>query len=202
MINGMRTILKKVESDEITYLDASGTEEIATRTIIFSNPKDETEYIGVLSVDGVVKSIKIGEYLTGQFSLPVLLRKYGKPQRILLATEPDSPNGTVPFHLILYYPDQGILAYFSSSYGGRIKGDYVYICPQYTLPMLQLWSSGDLQQGELEMKLLLENEGFYYNKYKSIEMVTDLSLEEFHAIFQQKNNTACIATEAEQWWNK
>jgi len=202
MINWMMTFLRKVESDEVTYLDAVGDEKNATRTIVFSETNIETEYkymFGVLSEEGIVRSILVDKDLTGQYSLPVLLRKYGKPKEILLTTLAASPNGMVPYNLVLYYPDQGILAYFSSPNGGRVEGNYVYICPQFTLPWLHLWAPDDLQQGEFEMKSLVS--GDVRSQFKSIEAVSDLSIDEFHVIFQQKDNTTCIATEAEQWWN-
>jgi len=205
MINMMMTFLKKVVPNESSYIDVGGGRDAVT-TVIYYNPTDETDYkdiFRVVSVKGVVKRILIGEDLTGQFTLAVLLRKYGKPQQILLTTLAASPNGKVPFSLILSYPEQGILALFASEYGGKIQGNYVYICPQFTLPLLQLSASGNSQEGQFEMNNLMANAAYYgsYREYKSIETVSEFSIDKFYAVFQQKNTASCIVTEAEQWWS-
>jgi hypothetical protein len=203
MINMMMTFLKKVVPNESSYVDVGGEQDAVT-TVIYYNPTDETEYkniFRVVSVDGIVKRILIGNDLTGQFTLAVLLRNYGKPQQILLTTLGASPNGKVPFSLILSYPEQGIFALFASEFGGKIQGNYVYICPQVTLPLLQLSKSGNSQAGQLEMNNLMANTSYYgsYQEYKSIETVSGFSIDKFYAVFQQKNNQSCIATKTDQW---
>lgn len=207
MINNMRTFISKIVSRESGYVDFGG-EKIATRTIIYYDPKDESEnhIFEVLSVEGVVERIEVYQDLTRQFTLAELLKTYGKPQQVLLATEPASPNGMVPFSLILSYAEQGILAHFFSEFGGKIRGDYIYICPQSILPELQLWPASESQQSEFEMKYLIKSIGSYYTnnnglKYKPVETVSDLSIEKFYTVFQGKNTASCITTKAEQWWS-
>ncbi len=203
MINFLESFISRIKSHETVYLDQEG-EKQAIRTVIFYDPKNEPlEHIfEVVSVDETVKRIEAYQDLTVDFTLANLLSAYGPPSEILLATEPASPDNKVPFGLILLYPDQGILAYFFSDYGGRINGDYISICPQYTLPILQLWSSSLPQQGEIEKKYLMEeyNFQFHESKYRPCETVSDLSIDKFFATFRQKSNSSCIATEAEQWW--
>lgn len=198
-MNTLSTFVTKIESDEINY---RGQAAISSGIYYTVPGKQVTQGFGLLSVDGIVQDVDIYEDNTGQFPLTKLLSAYGKPEEIYIATEPASPDNIVPFGLILLYPNQGILAYFFSEYGGRINGDYVSICPQYTLPVLYLWASDSPQQSGIEMKRLLENViyGFHESEYRTIETVGALSIDKFYATFRQKNNSSCITTEAEQWW--
>jgi len=63
---------------------------------------------------------------------------------------------------------------------------------------LHLWSSGNLLEGEIFIKSAKENSGLY--NYKSIELASNFSIDEFYANFRQKEGAACITTKAEKWW--
>jgi hypothetical protein len=203
MINFFQSFINRVESDETVYVDQEG-EKRATRAVIFYDSSNESlEHIfEVVSVDDTVKRILVYQDLTGDFTLPNLLSTYGPPGEILLVTEAASPDNKVPFGLTLLYPDQGILVYFYSKTGGRVHGDYISICPQNTLPTLQLWPSGFPNQGKIEIKHLMDERSFQFNesRYKSIETVSNLSIDRFFATFRHNNNANCIITKAEQWW--
>lgn len=203
-INVMNTFVTRIENTAFSY-----ETKMASRTTIYYKFENQSDLhaFEVLSVDGIVQRVDAYSDVTERFTLANILRNYGKPEEILLATEPASPTGDVPFSLILFYPEKGILAHFYAEFGGRIKGDYVSICPQYLLPALYLWPSGNPQQSELEKQSLIESINIYYTnyngkKYKSLEAVSEFSIDKFYAMFQQKNTTSCITTEAEQWWSK
>lgn len=203
MINFFQSFIDRVKSHGTVYVDQEG-EKGATRTVIYYDSTNESSehLFEVVSVDDTVKRIQAYQDLTGDFTLPNLLSTYGPPGEILLATEAASPDNKVPFGLTLLYPDQGILVYFYSNSGGRVQGDYISICPQNTLPALQLWPSGFPNQGKIEIKHLMEERSFQFNesRYKSIETVSNLSVDKFFATFRQNNNANCIITKADQWW--
>ena len=81
-------------------------------------------YIDVL--DEIVVGLEIGRNSTRlSFQLHQLLNEYGKPEKVLIRTFSDSPDPDfyLPFNLVMYYPEQGILAHYKLE--AEKEGEYL-----------------------------------------------------------------------------
>jgi len=132
------------------------------------------------------------------YMLPQLLTTYGQPKEALIWTFGSAPGGGwVPFHLLLFYPQQGILVDYQGP--NERKGNNLQWCPQKTNIALWLWSP--------ERKLTLEDIariGLNLSleevlAYHSLEEATGMSLEMFYKTFRNANNRSCIETPVDMW---
>jgi hypothetical protein len=72
------------------------------------------------------------------YMLPHLLTAYGPPDEVLIRTFSSAPGGGwVPFHLLLFYPMQGILVDYQGP--NEKKGNNLQWCPQNTNITMWLW---------------------------------------------------------------
>jgi len=138
------------------------------------------------------------------YMVPQILASYGKPEQVLIATYAVAPEPWIPFDMLLFYPDQGILA----RYYGPIENEErnvvpveesIRMCPHRTEFVLWLWSPED------EVSLVdvagtglgITPEGLYY--HRPLEEATGMSIDEFYEIFVQPGNQACLETPADLW---
>lgn len=123
-----------------------------------------------------------------------ILVTYGEPAQIYLGVDP----GTwVPFDLLLFYPEKGILARYSgpSEWDG---GATVRVCPYQSEISLLLWSPEDDRMVDF-----LPYIGSYtaneMSEYASLEDVTEMSIEQFYQAFTQADRTICLETPIDIW---
>src|SRR3972149_2562983 len=81
------------------YFDVNNHEEEGR--IIFDL---KNEIVAVITVDPVGTELA--------YALPKLLTAYGKPKDVYILTYQHAPFPFIPFSLVLFYQDQGILAYY------------------------------------------------------------------------------------------
>lgn len=153
---------------------------------------------------GVVRDDKavFGDPLFAQdwqrYMLPQLLITYGRPREILIRTFQEAPEGGwVPFHLLLFYQQQGILVDYQGP--NERSGEQLRWCPQKTNIALWLWSPErelTLQDvAQMGPNLPLEE----VRNYRSLEEATNMSLDRFYEVFKRSDNQACLETPAELW---
>lgn len=133
-----------------------------------------------------------------RYFLPQLLTTYGQPTGVLLRTFRGVPGGGwIPFNLLLFYPQQGILVRY---YGPtERKGERIRVCPQQTDITLWLWSP--------EQKMTLEDIARWGQEFpieevpgfRPLEEATGMSLETFYKTFKDANNRSCLETPADMW---
>lgn len=95
-----------------------------------------------------------------RYFLPQLLTTYGQPTGVLLRTFRGVPGGGwIPFNLLLFYPQQGILVRY---YGPtERKGERIRVCPQQTDITLWLWSP--------EQKMTIEDIARWGQRYWQLD---------------------------------
>lgn len=127
-----------------------------------------------------------------------LLVTYGQPPEVLLRTFYSVPEGSfIPFNLLIFYPQQGILVRY---YGPTERiGERIRICPQRADITLWLWSP--------EQEMSLEDIAGWGQQFpieevpyfRSLEEATGWSIEQFYQAFVQSGDQACFETPADMW---
>ena len=128
------------------------------------------------------------------YKMPELLSAYGRPKDIYVLTYQNSPFPFIPFSLVLFYPDQGILAYYELE--AQRNGEVVEACTLDKGPELWLWST---QLGYEFLDFEKAIMGTDVPILRPIASVTDLDVESFYSIYSQASAPPCLRTEAVLW---
>ena len=140
-----------------------------------------------------------------QFQLNKLLTGYGKPEEIFMYLRwPITHPGELhfyPFRLVLHYPDQNIIAYYS--FKGLPNNGTVYVCtPSEVLPELFLYSPSSsidvnkIIQGYIHGRFVEDDEILSLPR---MEDYTNMSLDVFYETFADANSIACLETPESFW---
>lgn len=184
-------------------------------TVYFDIPDyDHYHYQGYHERDGRVERIGIhsplvveedGNPVSGdpQFAkeweaylLPQMLTTYGQPTQIFLGVSRGVP--WTPFDLLLFYPEQGILAQYSGP--ASQEGETFRVCPHQVEIALYLWPPGHYATLEAVPGIA----GYMYapdemSGIQLLEAATELSTEQFYHIFTQPTPKVCLETPVEIW---
>ena len=128
------------------------------------------------------------------FLLHQVLTTYGQPAEVVIQTFPNTPIGYLPFWLILYYPEQGIYAFYE--YHAQKQGNVLLGCPQPIGPELYLWDPAE-QMSLDRINAFVLGEPLWTPR--PLADVTDFDLKGFYETFRQGSNTTCLETPAEIW---
>jgi hypothetical protein len=133
----------------------------------------------------------------GNYLLSQLLATYGQPSEVLLRTYLD-PEGMYPFHLLLYYPEQGIMVRYIDL--AERDGEILRFCPKQPGITLWLWSP---ERRMTIMDIAITGvEGFPEDEvayFRPIDEVTEMSIERFYQTFAQSADDTCLETPADLW---
>jgi len=152
--------------------------------------RDETNYSLKNEIIDVIQVGSGGTVLS--YQLHLVLAAYGMPTEILLKTYTNSPENYLPFRLVLFYPQQGILAYYE--YEAHKIGDQMRSCPQPLGPRLWLWSP------EQETIQIADVDPPDTNQpLRPLEEVTEMDLQTFYQTFKNPNSGVCLETPVELW---
>lgn len=134
-----------------------------------------------------------------RYRLSKLLNDFGAPREVWLTTYSKSRAGSLPFAMVLYYPDRGILAQFGNE--ATVEGDFVVSCPRNdSASILVLWSPDRAYPSfEAAVNDTLRLGSFKERGYHRLEEVTDLDAGAFFETFRTANDIDCIYTEASHW---
>lgn len=133
-----------------------------------------------------------------RYSLSHLLADYGQPSQVLLKTFSGVPEGLPPFHLLLYYPQQGIMVRYIDD--AEKSGEMLRLCPRQPGITLWLWSPGQgVNIADIADTRLggLPDDPFSY--FHSLEEATGMSVEQFYETFVQPDTETCLETLADLW---
>jgi hypothetical protein len=135
------------------------------------------------------------------YLLSQMLAVYGQPSQSFLKTYSSDLPGWLPFSLLLFYPEQGILVEYNGPigeegkrYGPIEEGEMIRICPWRSEINLWLWSP------ERAMTIgRVTGDYIDVSDYRSLEEVTGMSIEQFYQTFSQPDNQTCLETPADLW---
>jgi hypothetical protein len=147
-------------------------------------------YVNVFSLPSFGKFVSY-------YELPNVLTTYGIPESVRIGTlAGDYPNGgSWGFHILLLYPDQGLLIDYTTEM--QLREDTIIGCPSNAHIELELYPSGN---GETFFDLM-EPTNWPQNiksNYKPIEDVISMTIEEFYYLFREPNDR-CIETPSRFW---
>jgi hypothetical protein len=156
-----------------------------------------SSYSNIWILDGVVEAIQIlGD--TRVYTLDKLLSNYLEPNEVLLFTYSNVPGSTYPFYLILYYSDKRILSIYEL-YAQKL-GSFMRGCPQTIEPILFTWAN-DIKWSKEDIdqiSLGIDMNG-QYTRVKSINEVTEITIEQFYNLYKDPHNELCIDTPNVNW---
>jgi len=162
-------------------------------TKIFPTPLTHYFYVK----NGIVERMNIFPGYSTAYSLTAILGTYGQPAEVWLLTMSDSPDGTLPFNVSLFYPEQGILVEYSDS-KTTLQGDRITSCPQKVrFPSINLWAP--------ELKIT-STEAFSWrignrekSDYRPLEEATGMDVQSFYETFKKQGNSVCLETPVDLW---
>lgn len=146
-----------------------------------------------ISVPVAIGDIPEG-YLT-QYTLPAFLTTYGPPAEVWISTYSASGEGGVlPFYVILFYPQQGIVASYSSN--GEEHGGFTQGCPQANPVSYLVLMPPDTNQ---TFRQAVGRASAFNMDYLSLEESTGMDITIFYETFKNPDNTICLETPANLW---
>jgi hypothetical protein len=132
------------------------------------------------------------------YMLPGLLASHGRPTEVFLRAHSSVPEGGwLPYQLLLFYPEQGIMAqYFGPA---EQQGENLRICPWQADITLWLWPPNQEMTLEGIAQVGPEFPAEEIARFRSLQKVTGMSVEQFYQTFMQSSNVVCLDTPASMW---
>jgi hypothetical protein len=149
--------------------------------------------------NGIVEFIEVLFSRVETTTLADLLNSYGPPGEVWIRTFGTEYKGTIPFYLLLFYPDQGILALFQSN-DATLEVDKVRKCFNHdTVYELALWSPNNKLTFDEAKK---QTEGIKFDDpfpLLPLDKATELDINKFYEKFKTDKNDVCLETSADLW---
>lgn len=137
------------------------------------------------------------------YTLPQILSTYGQPHQVLVAPfhdDPDYPPAPwIPFSLVLYYPERGILVEYLGP--RETKGERYMGCPHKAHVHVTGWNV-QLKYALEEVVSRISGRGINElntDYFKSVEEATSISLDRFYEEFKDPQNSICLETPISMW---
>jgi hypothetical protein len=191
---GALAFLETFASRISDYLPLETTENVFVETYFFGLPENQfPAYLGIdiFIHDGIVQRIEpygfsgISTYHLGQF-----LQKNGPPDEIWL-----SVARRRHLTLVLFYPEDGILAAYSTLQENLIINEIIRECLPYS-PSLLLWKAESRLSFHEAASDYLDLESFPYLPF---EEATEWDVSSFYQTYTDANTEPCIETPASLW---
>jgi len=142
---------------------------------------------------GIIEMMVADPGNSWHYTLPQLLTTYGRPTEVWLKTFRTSREGSLPFFLMLFYPQRGILAMYVSE--GRARDKQIQSCPRQEGAVLWLWSP----ERQVTLEDISPTGVGEAQSYRRLEDATRMDLETFYQTFKEPNNATCLETAADLW---
>ncbi len=131
------------------------------------------------------------------YTLPQMLDTYGRPTEVFLKTYSSTPEGWIPFQLLLFYSEQGILVRY---YGPALQKErQIIICPQQSDITLWLWPLGRTMTLEDIANIGQDFPIEEVPEFRHLEEATGMSVEKFYEGFARSGNRICLETPIDMW---
>lgn len=141
--------------------------------------------------------------LVQYYALPHILSEHGRPTQVLIAPFPDDPDYPspewIPFSVVLYYADKGILIQYLSP--RETRGDQYIGCPHKAHVYVTVW---DPQRKPALSEIVTKLSGRGINElnvdyFKPIEEATSINLDGFVEEFKDMQTLTCLETRISLW---
>lgn len=121
------------------------------------------------------------------YSLKTILTRYGKPEQIFIRSFSDLAADNNPTQILLYYPNEGIVAEFFSQNELVQKNETIFnrICPPKSLISLRLFKPNS----GLSLSYLLSVDD-NFSKYKNVSEATNMDVDTFFQTYQNYDESS------------
>lgn len=128
-----------------------------------------------------------------------ILSTYGEPAEVLIRTFDEPREDSLPFYLVLFFPQHHFNALYESS--GKVQGSDIVGCFNNEQPHLALWSpEQEVSLSDLYAMNLARFTPEDAKFFKTIEEASQLDKATFYQMFSDKaGSTICIRTSAGLW---
>ncbi|MBX7252386.1 MAG: hypothetical protein K1X50_10410 [Candidatus Promineofilum sp.] len=148
--------------------------------------------------DGVVQRMEVMPGELEVYQLSELLAGLGQPEEVWIKTYARKREGSLPFSIVLYYPDRGVLVDLGTE--ADVESKYIIACPQAaSASYLVLWSPEKLLTLQEVVDGTLRLETFERWQYQKLDATTNLDAASFFETFLPPDNASCIRSEATHW---
>ncbi|KAA3646527.1 MAG: hypothetical protein DWQ07_09975 [Chloroflexi bacterium] len=138
-----------------------------------------------------------------RYSLAAILTEYGKPNKVSVYLQPGiiEQGGSWEYQIYLIYEDRGIFTRytFENSISYDPSADEYRVCPHnedLTSVGLYLKPPADSTSFSEVMEYIGRS---YLGDTKLLEDISDLSVEEFHALFAGQSVDNCLVSDGSNW---
>jgi hypothetical protein len=148
--------------------------------------------------NGIIEVIEVQQGAVPGYDLSAFLKTHGVPTEIRLRTYSQAREGDLQFDVVLFYPEQGILARYATQ--AQAIGSHIRGCPQQEpAAILALWSpERELTFSESSSQTIdIRNEDWW--PYRPLQEVTQMDVATFYQVFQSSDNADCLETPADLW---
>lgn len=151
--------------------------------------------VTIYAVDDIVQQIELSDpAVFPDYTLPALLRRYGPPAEVLISTTNQPDSTIIPFHLILYYPQHGLMATYLDL--TEVKDAKLMGCFHYSPgPELRFYAPQEGAAFEQMYTMLTTGSA---DEYKLLQEVTSLDIPEFTEQLKDAEYP-CVETSAKYW---
>jgi len=148
--------------------------------------------------DGVIESIEVDPGQTTLYNIPSILTTYGVPSEVRIWTFREAFRDFFIFNLFLFYPDQGIVARYSTD--AKKDGNLVQGCFNNARTLsIALWSPDIKLSFQDASKRTSNIDISDWGIPVKIEEATEFTIEEFYDLFSKSSNELCIETPDDMW---
>jgi hypothetical protein len=146
--------------------------------------------------DGIVEYIETTPGNVSAYRISSILNQYGQPEEVWIRTYANSLDGDLPFYIVMFYPNQGIVASYYPE--AKERANNVNACPQETfISTLGLWEPKHVmtfvEAGEV---FRMDPEAW---PFKRLEEATGIDEKQFFETFKDPDSTKCLETPADLW---
>jgi len=142
--------------------------------------------------------------LSTSYRMAAIFQEYGKPDNILIRPYPDDPDypdiDYYPFNVILLYKKSGFLIEYQSL--RKENGNYYIACPNESHVSISSWNPEidmPLQNAVDHFSSTLGVNSNTIGKYRPIEEVTTMTIQEVMDLFVNGTFDTCISTNKSDW---
>lgn len=147
----------------------------------------------------IILEMEIETESAAAYKLPDFLIVYGEPSEVWLRTYSKSRERSLPFEVIIFYSQRGIVALFDVI-NAEEAGDQIHGCPQEAVSItLGLWSPERRLTFAEALDGRTNDWSFTDWPLRPLEEATSMSVETFYETFADPDNTTCLDTPADLW---
>jgi hypothetical protein len=175
-------------------LAGSAVIPVPTHSVLQKIAQSGQMNVTIYAVEGIVQQIVLEDLANfPDYTLPALLKRYGPPVEVLISTTNRPGSTVIPFYLILFYPQHGLMATYLDL--TEVKDNSLRGCFHYTPgPILNFWPVQDTTFASIYEKLTTGSA----EEFRPLQEVTTLDIPRFTELLKD-SDYPCVESPAKYW---